>query len=202
MLVVFEGIDGTGKDMQIRKLAAFLRQKKVAYSLHAYPTKKASEAFAHLEGEENVEPGKLAGIFAGDIMSEQGKLKEELAQGLLVICNRYLHSTLAYQGVGVGFERLRQELEGKDAVVPDLVVLLDLGSKSASARKGRQKKADRFESDVAFLEQVRQNYLKEARGCFLAYKYAVIDASQAPEGIFSEIITQVEPLAMREMGAK
>ncbi|VVB99755.1 Thymidylate kinase [uncultured archaeon] len=199
MLIVFEGIDGSGKNTQIRKLLAFLRQHRVAYKLHKYPTKKAVDAFAHLSGEKNVPAERLAAVFAEDIVSEQAQLEKERAGGFVVICDRYLHSTLAYQAVGIGYEKLKGMLEKKNAAVPDLVMLFDLPAGKGAERKKVQKTPDRHEKDVQFLEKVRQNYLRMGRETFLSYKYAVVDASQGKEEIFSEVITQIEPLIIRKL---
>jgi dTMP kinase len=199
MLIVFEGIDGSGKNTQIRKLLSFFRQHRVAYKLHKYPTKKAKEAFAHLHGKANVPAERLARLFAGDILAERKKIKTEIAGGFAVICDRYLQSTLAYQGMKAGYGKLKARLEGSGALTPDLVILLDIRPSASFERKSRQKKPDRFESDLGFLSSVRANYLRMADEGFLSYKYSVIDASKKHEEVFTEVITQVEPLVIKEM---
>lgn len=200
MLIVFEGIDGTGKGSQIRMLRAFLRQHNVWHCLHKYPTKKAKEAFAHLEGKKSVPPLELARIFADDIVSEQKKIGEEIASGAVVICDRYLHSTLAYQAVGAGFETLLAKLPVGKVRTPDLVILLDIDANTSAQRKGAQKTPDRHESDIEFLSKVRANYIKMERQNFLAYKYAVINASEKPEEIFTHVLSQAEPLLVKKIG--
>ncbi len=200
MLIVFEGIDGSGKNTQIRKLLSFLRQHKVAYHLHKYPTKKALLARAHLAGKKDVAPLELAKIFADDIAAEQEKISSEVADGLVVICDRYIHSTLAYQGVAAGYAGLKARLAKYSLAVPDLVVLLDIGAPEAAERKKRQKEPDRHERDVSFLAAVRENYLKMGREGFLAYKCAVIDAARPKDEVFTDVITQVEPLIVKKIG--
>jgi len=199
MLIVFEGIDGSGKNTQIRKLLSFFRQNKVKCKLHKYPTRRAKEAFMHLKGKKNVEPGRLADVFADDITGERRKIEREIANGFVVVCDRYLHSTLAYQGVGLGFMHLKKKLSGIDALVPDLAILLDVPARASSERKRQQKTPDRFEKDVKFLEKVRANYLREAREGFLAYKYVVVDASRAKDEVFSDVVLHVEPLVVKRM---
>jgi len=199
MLIVFEGIDGSGKNTQIRKLLSYLRQHEVKYRLHKYPTKRAKDVFAHLEGKKNVPAGKLVEIFADDIVFEQERLQGEIDDGFVVICDRYLQSTLAYQGVKLGYAVLRKKLEARGAIVSDLVLILDIPSKEGAQRKKRQKTPDRHEKDAAFLEKVRQNYLRMGRDGFLSYKYVVVDATRGKDEIFSEIITQVEPLIIRKL---
>ena len=199
MLIVIEGIDGSGKNTQIRKLLAFLRRHRVKVKLHKYPTKKAKEVFAHLAGKKNVPAAKLAEVFADDIVAEQVKIRREISSGFVVICDRYLHSTLAYQGVKAGFGKLAHSLEGHGAQTPDLVILLDIPPKAGAGRKRRQKKPDRHERDVAFLSKVRKNYLRMAHDGFLSYKYSVVDASRAPDEVFSEVVTQVEPLIIKRI---
>ena len=199
MLIVFEGIDGSGKGAQVRMLLSFLRQHKVKCKLHKYPTKRAKAAFAHLAGKKSVPPLELAGVFAGDIMAEQGKLRREINEGFLVICDRYLQSTLAYQGVKAGYGKLKARIGTMGALVPDVVILLDISPGAGAARKRRQKKPDRHEKDTAFLSAVRKNYLRMGRECFFSYKYAVLDASGEREKIFSDVVSQVEPIAIRKL---
>jgi dTMP kinase len=200
MLIVFEGIDGSGKGGQIRRLLAFFAQNKIKFKLHKYPTRKAKEAFAHLRGERDVAPERLAAVFADDIVAERKKIEREISEGFVVVCDRYLHSTLAYQGVEMGFAPLRRKLSGIDALVPDIVILLDVPARLSGERKRKQKIPDRFEKDVAFLEHVRANYLRGAREGFLAYKYAVVDASRAKDEVFSDVVLHVEPLVVKRMG--
>ena len=200
MLIVFEGIDGAGKGEQIRLLCEFLRQHKVKYKLHKYPTKKAKDAFLHLEGKKTVPPLELARVFSDDIVSEQEKIGKEIAAGYTVICDRYLHSTLAYQAVGAGFEKLLAALPAGKVRTPDLVILLDIDPNTSAQRKGAQKTPDRHESDIEFLSKVRAGYIRMEHMNFLSYKYAVIDAAGKREEIFTHVLAHVEPLLIKKIG--
>ncbi|MCX6773107.1 MAG: dTMP kinase [Candidatus Micrarchaeota archaeon] len=199
MLIAFEGIDGSGKNTQVRKLLSFLRQNGVKYKLHKYPTRKAKDAFAHLKGKKDVDAAKLAEVFADDIIAEQDILRKELRAGNVVICDRYLHSTLAYQGVKVGYAAVKKMIAAKHALSLDLVLLLDIGAREGAKRKAGQKVPDRFEKDVAFLDAVRRNYRKEAKENFLSYKFEVIDAALPADEVFSEVIMSIEPLLTKKM---
>ena len=199
MLIVFEGFDGSGKDTQIRKLLVFFRQSSIRYKLHKYPTKKAKEVFAHLKGRKEVHAGALAAAFADDIMRQQGMLRRELASGYVVICDRYLHSTLAYQGARIGYAKARALVGKRRALSPDLVLLLDIGAKEGARRKAGHKKPDRFEKDVGYLGAVRKNYLREAKEGFLSYRFVTVDAAKPEDEVFSEVIMNVEPLLTKKM---
>lgn len=200
MLIVFEGIDGTGKGSQIRMLRLFLRQHGVRHVLHKYPTKKAKAAFAHLEGKKTVPPLELARVFSDDIVSEQKKIEEETGKGMVVICDRYLHSTLAYQSVGAGYDALKAALPIKKVRTPDLVILLDIDPHTSAQRKQKQKTPDRHEADIEFLSKVRANYIKMEHQNVLAYKYAVIDASGGLEEMFTHVLSHIEPLIVKKIG--
>jgi len=199
MLIVFEGIDGSGKDTQISMLLSFFHQHSVRYKLHKYPTRKAVDALAHLSGDKTVPPERLAKIFAHDIESERKRIEEEIAAGFVVVCDRYLHSTLAYQGVGAGYAKLKLELEGYGLNTPELVLLMDIGAFAAAKRKESQKEPDRHEKDVGFLAKVRENYLQMEREGFLSYKYAIVDASKPKDEVFTHVLAQVEPLIVKKM---
>ena len=113
MLIVFEGIDGSGKNTQVRKLLSVFRQSRLKYRLHKFPTRRAKAAFRHLQGKEDFGAEKLAEVFADDIASEQKKMRSELSAGSIVVCDRYLHSTLAYQGAKLGYGRVKAMLAGR-----------------------------------------------------------------------------------------
>jgi dTMP kinase len=161
---------------------------------------RAKEAFAHLSGKKDIPAARLASIFARDIMSEQGKLEKEAGSGLVAICDRYLQSTLAYQGAGGGYASLQKKLLSLKAIVPDIVLLLDIDPRLSAARKKRQKLPDRHERSISFLSAVRKNYLRMARQNFLSFKYVVLDASQPKEAVAAQVAAHVEPLLTKKMG--
>ncbi|MCX8194516.1 MAG: dTMP kinase [Candidatus Micrarchaeota archaeon] len=198
MLIVFEGIDGSGKNTQVKKLVSFLRRSKIRHRLYKFPSRKAREVFAHLSGKRTVSDEELARAFAKDILRESRKISKEVEGGLVVICDRYLQSTLAYQGVGLGYLRLKKELEGYGAPVPDVVFILDIDPMLGAKRKSLQKKPDRFESDIGFLKKVRENYLRMARENFLACRYVVLKGEKQPQEIFAEVLLQVEPILTKK----
>ncbi|MCX8174632.1 MAG: dTMP kinase [Candidatus Micrarchaeota archaeon] len=202
MLLVFEGIDGAGKATQVRLLCALLRQRGVRYSIYKYPTKRAKEALAHLAEKRQIAADRLAAIFAQDIMAQQEEIRKQLSCGRAVICDRYLHSTLAYQAVGEGYLKLKRKLSSFGAIKPDLVLLLDIHPKRSLLRKRRQKKPDRHEKDGAFLLRVRKNYLRMAKEGFLSCAFAVIDASGEKDAVAASVAAHVEPLITAKMGMK
>ncbi|MEM4554334.1 MAG: dTMP kinase [Candidatus Anstonellaceae archaeon] len=197
MLLAFEGIDGSGKGEQIRLLASYLRQKKIRYRIHKYPTKKAKQAFLHLRRKADIPSDQLADIFIHDIMGGQGKIKKELKAGFVVICDRYLHSTLAYQGVGMGYLRLKEKILGLSAQTPDLVFILDIDPAVGRSRKVVQKALDRHENDVKFLSLVRKNYMRMVQDGFLSYCFAVLDASKPKDEVFASVLAHLEPIITR-----
>lgn len=202
MLIVFEGIDGAGKGGQIRRFLSFLRQKGLGYKLHKYPTRKAKSAKSHLSGKKTIAPMELASAFAEDIMAEQEKIAQEMSEGKVAVCDRYLHSTLAYQGVEGDYAKLKRMLNSHGAIQPDLVVLLDLDENTSYMRKSAQKEPDRFESDIAYLGKVRKNYHRILKEEFLGYKFEMIDASGSKGAVFSRIVSAAEPMLAKRMESK
>lgn len=186
MLVVFEGIDGSGKGTQIELLSSFLESRNTTPAIHKYPTENAKEAHAHLCGEKHATPEELFSSFAKDIKSEQALLHDELSKGKFVILDRYVFSTVAYQGAALGYERCRNAIRQIGYLHPDVTLLLDISPEDSSARKSAQKTLDKFEEDREFLEGVRSRYLKMADEDFLCPRWRTIDASAKKEEVFSK----------------
>jgi len=189
MLILIEGIDGSGKGTQVGKLAAHLTQLKIPFSVHPYPTAKFPELRAHLNNEKTIEPTELFLTFANDIKQEQKEVSQELKAGKLVIFDRYITSTLAYQGETIPLYEGKKILSQFAFRKPGLVLLLDLPAKLALSRKHKQKAPDRHEKDAEFLERVRQRFLQLSREGYHAKEWRVIDASRNQEQVFKQILS-------------
>jgi dTMP kinase len=197
-MIVLEGIDGAGKGGQIKLLEEFFKKNKIKYKIHKYPTKKAKIANAYLKGKE-IGQEEILNSFLEDILSEQKKIAEELKKGFVVLCDRYIHSTLAYQGVKLGYQKLKKKFLSLNLIYPDIVILLDISPEESQKRKKAQKKLDLHENNLEFLKKVRENYIKMGKECFLCYKFEKIDASKEQEKVFAKILLEIEPLISKKM---
>lgn len=182
--VVFEGIDGVGKTTQARLLASSLAQR-------GYPVLSTREPGGTDLGEgirgllldRTLAPVPWAEVFlyaASRAHHVATKIRPALEKGYVVVCDRFLDSTLAYQGFGRGLdleELERINLLAAGDLVPDLTVLLDMPVEEALGRlSGRLDRLER--EDVEFFCRVRQGYLWLAEKH--PWRYMVLDARQDP----------------------
>jgi dTMP kinase len=184
--ITFEGIDGSGKSTQLRMLANELRVR----GFNVMPTmepggtplgRRLREAF--LETEENVAPLAELLLFAADRAQHVNFLvKPALAEGKIVISDRYADATFAYQGAGRGFSEsiVNQVIElATGGLKPDLTLFFDLPIEKALLRTnsrtdaGEQK--NRMDKETAeFYARVREAYLKIAAN--EPERFRVVDA--------------------------
>lgn len=187
MLVVFEGIDGCGKETQIKLL-----REKLGCAVFKYPTKKYQILNDYLEKKAHVDPKSLFLLFLADIAQEQEDMKRALAENKLVVLDRYVFSTIAYEVGSISYEAGKKIVEGVGYLKPDLVLLLDISSAVSQERKRKQKQLDRYEENAAYLEKVRSNFLRLFEERFLCMNWKKIDASKSVEEVYREIIKAVE----------
>ena len=172
--ITFEGIDGSGKSTQLRMLANELRVR----GFNVLPTsepggtplgRRLREAF--LETEENVAPLAELLLFAADRAQHVNFLvKPALAEGKIVISDRYTDATFAYQGAGRGFSEsiVNQVIElATDGLKPELTLFFDLPIEKALLRTNNRTDAgeqkNRMDKETAeFYVRVREAYLKIA----------------------------------------
>ncbi len=172
--ITFEGIDGSGKSTQLRMLANELRVR----GFNVLPTiepggtplgRRLREAF--LETEENIAPLAELLLFAADRAQHVNFLvKPALAEGKIVISDRYADATFAYQGAGRGFSEpiVNQVIElATDGLKPDLTLFFDLPIEKAVLRTNNRTDAgerkNRMDKETAeFYVRVREAYLKIA----------------------------------------
>jgi dTMP kinase len=116
-----------------------------------------------------------------------------LAAGSIVITDRFIDSSLAYQGSGRALDEseiLRLSRWATDGLRPDITVLLDL---PAADGLRRVQTPDRLESEpVEFHERVRERYLELARRG--GHRYLVVDATRSPDAVAEEIRSRLSPL--------
>jgi dTMP kinase len=184
MLIVIEGIDGCGKGTQIK----LLKEKYPDAVVFKYPTRKFQLLNDYLEKKLELSPKSLFLLFLSDIANEQKKVKDALEQGKLVILDRYVFSTIAYEVNEFLFPQAKKIVEGIGFLKPDRVVLLDITPEVSQERKSRQKKLDRYEENMEYLKKVRENFLRLGEERFLCPDWKIVDASKSVESVQKEML--------------
>lgn len=183
VLVTCEGIDGSGKSTVARGLAAALQA-----SLHAEPTQTWLGQAVRRGFQEEVNAWSEALLFMADHATHVEQVKKELAEGKLVISDRWSDSTFAYQGAALGDMAVLQGMEKPFDLTPDLTLLFDLDVAEALRRVNARGATEKFERQE-FLEKVRANYLALAKA--EPSRFVVVDAARPPEVVLADAIETV-----------
>lgn len=190
--IVFEGMDGTGKTTQINLLEAKLREHGycVARTLEPGGT-PAGQTIRNLVFHNELDPVTEVFLFAGDRAEHVRKvIAPALNEGKIVISDRFLLSSVAYQGYGKGLgAEFVQEINkhAVDGVKPDLTIILDMQVDKALKRV---QNANRFET-FELQEKVRAGFLAEANKS--KTNIIIINGDDAPESIAENIWAEVKP---------
>jgi dTMP kinase len=202
MFITFEGIDGVGKSTQADLLQDWLTQqgRDVVRTMEPGGTDLGIEIrhlLLHRKGE--VSPRSEALLYAADRAHHVAtKIRPALAAGKVVISDRYLDSSVAYQGAAreLDVHEVRKiSLWAVDNLLPDLTVLLDLPAAAAMDRRAKTgEEPDRLEREQSeFFELARAQYLRLAQA--EPQRFLVVDAQHAPAAIQQEIRKRVQALA-------
>jgi dTMP kinase len=197
-LIAFEGVEGSGKSTQLellrRALEGRVREVVVTREPGGTPAGERIRAVL-LDPAVELHPRAEALLFAAARAElVEAVIRPALERGAHVLCDRYLDSSLAYQGGARGLGRgpvTEVNRFATGGLVPDLVVLLDLDP--ASGLRRRAGELDRIEAqDLAFHRRVRQAF------CDLAAadpgRFAVIDAAAPVQEVAARVQAAVLPL--------
>lgn len=198
-LITFEGMEGSGKSTQVGLLGSKLKEEDYEIVVTREPGgTRIGELIRNItHGRENVD---LTAISEAYLMaSSRAQIVRELIRpalidGKIVIVDRFLDSSLAYQGYGrdLGVETIEQLNNlAIDAVFPDLTILLDLPPQAGFARRNGTEKIDRLDlQQKDFYERVYLGYKKLAE----KYKerYFVVDSSKSIEEVANIIWNEVK----------
>ena len=202
MFITFEGIDGVGKSTQLDLLQQWLegRGREVVRTLEPGGTELGKEIrhlLLHRKGD--VAPRAEALLYAADRAHHVAtKIRPALAEGKVVLGDRYFDSSVAYQGAAreLDVDEVRNiSLWAVDNLIPDLTVLLDLDAEAAIARRNNTgTEPDRLEREkVDFFERARNQYLELAKES----RFLVVDATLSIDEIQQQIRSRVMTMESR-----
>ena len=204
LFITFEGVEGSGKTTQIRRLQRYLARKGLPCKVTREPGgspigEKIRKVLLNPDHDEMTPWSELLLYEAARAQHIDQVVKPLLKKGTTVLCDRFSDATIAYQGYGRHLDlrwiRRLNHLASQD-VKPDLTLLLDCPSKVGLKRaleRSRTSKGDRFEREKAqFHQRVRKGYLtiaiKEPQ------RVKVIDTRKGPDRVFEKIRDIVDNL--------
>ncbi len=200
LFVALEGGEGTGKSTQARLLGAHLTHRGhevlVTHEPGGTPPGLAIRSILLDPATGHLAPRAEALLYAADRAHHVAcVVRPALARGVTVVTDRYIDSSLAYQGAGRTLARSEVEQLSRwatEGLLPDLTVLLDLDPAVGLVRAGHP---DRLEAEpLDFHQRVRAEFLDLAAAA--PARYAVIDADQDPEQVAAAVRTAVDAVVV------
>lgn len=163
--IVFEGLDGAGTTTQAELLIEYLKKQGCKVFVTSEPTNNIIGGLirGQLKRHWKTSPGCLQLLFAADRANHiEAEINPALRKGRVVICDRYVLSSLAYGSLGVDLGWLKAI--NSRFPKPDLTLFLDTEPKECIKRLKRERCSLELFEEERKLRQVRNNYLKVIRG--------------------------------------
>ena len=163
-LIAFEGLDQSGKQTQAERLLAAFRSAGHGAEFLTFPeytTAIGGEIGRALQGDRDYQPDTLQLLYIANRFEFRPRIASWLESGTMVICDRYLASSIAYgeaQGVDAGWLSEIQRFLPQ----PSLTIFLDMSPAVSLTRKKADR--DKFERDMPLLGRVRESYQRQAKG--------------------------------------
>ena len=183
MLIAIEGLDQSGKATQAELLRDQLREGGTRARLVSFPdygTSIGEEIARALQGEREYGPEVMQLLYIANRYERKADLERWLDGGLVVVCDRYAASSVAYgeaQGLDVDWLTQTQRF----LPVSDLTILLDIAPELAVERKAKGR--DRYERDLSLLGRVRDSYVRQAEQA----GWVLVDGNRGKADVAAEI---------------
>ena len=188
LLIAFEGLDQSGKQTQAEGLRDHFvlrgRQCRLL-SFPDYSTAIGTEIAHALHGGTEYAPDTLQLLYIANRYEHRAAIESAIAAGMVIICDRYLASSIAYgeaQGLDAGWLAEAQRFLPK----PDLTIVLDIAPETAVARKAAGR--DRYERDLALLSRVRESYTRQSADAGWVH----VNGERSKAEVSADVITAVE----------
>jgi dTMP kinase len=186
-LVAFEGLDQSGKQTQAERLRDRLEASGRSVRMLSFPVYETSigaEIHQALHGDRGYGPDVMQLLYVTNRYELKARIEHDLADGAILICDRYVASSLAY-GEAQGLDPAW--LHGLQVHLPQpaLTLLLDIAPEVSAQRKAAGR--DRYERDLALLTRVRESYLRQSA----ALGWVRLDADRDRDGVAADVWTAV-----------
>jgi dTMP kinase len=212
LFITFEGPDGAGKTTQLQRLASFLENKDIAILRTREPggtniSDQIRHIILHPEHQEMVEEAEILLYAASRAQHVTEKIKPALEEGKIVLCDRFVDASVAYQGYGLGYGEdkiLQINNFATGGLTPDRTYLIDLPPEKGRARMD-SRKSNEFEQELDRIEQKEIQYHRQVRHGFhqLAQgnqRILLIDGQQSIEQIHDIINKDITHLLETKLG--
>ena len=197
MFITFEGIEGSGKSSLIAQLKKYFKSSNLEAFFSKEPggTDLGKEIRKILLNPKySFDPtSELLLLLADRAEHVQKIIRPNLQKNKLIFCDRYLDSTLAYQGSGRNLDKkiIKEMFKALDFPIPDLTILLDVPVQIGLSRARKRNKLDRFEKeDLNFHENVRRSYLDLAKND--SARIVLFDSSISEEELFKKAVNLIK----------
>jgi len=205
LFITFEGAEGSGKSTQAQMACRYLKeQNKPVVHIREPGGVTISEDIRNIlldvKNKRMANETEVLLYMAARAQLVAERIQPELQKGMVVMCDRYLDSTLAYQGHGNGVDMEIIQAIGRFAtcgIVPDLTLLFDIDAREGLKRISRQH--DRIESRALdYHQRVRQGYLEMAKA--EPQRFRVISASGEKHAIQKQVRQHIDRLLEDQHG--
>lgn len=199
LFITLEGPDGSGKSTASRMLVSYLRQKRHRVTLTREPGgTDISEKIRHIildTKNSEMQDTTEALLYAASRAQHVGeKIIPAMEADRIVVCDRFVLSSLVYQGIGrgLGVDTIKKLNDfATTGLEPDMILFFDIDPKKALTRKTKRSKADRLEEEtIEFHRSVYEGYksLLDMYGD----RVCMIDASYSKKVVFEQVKNAVD----------
>ena len=191
LLIAFEGLDQSGKQTQAERLRDRLVDAAGRHvrllSFPAYETPIGAEIRRALDGGRDWAADVMQLLYIANRYEARPLIERELAQGTILVCDRYMASSVAY-GESQGLDSSWLRDVQRHLPQPDLTFLLDIAPDVSARRKAADR--DKYERDLALLARVRESYLRQAE----AGAWVRLDADRDRVAVAADVFEAVRRL--------
>ena len=202
MFISIEGIEGCGKSTLVNGLSEHLQNKKIGHVITKEPGSTSIGKILRkilLDKKQQISPLTELLLMFSDRLDHLDKvIKPSLKEGKIVITDRYIDSTYAYQGAGRGISKdiIDNLVTQTEILLPDKTILLDLDPVIGLKRASSRNELDRFESEnLEFHKRLRKSFLKAAETH--PERFLIINAEDEPKEILQSVINKLSTYDQR-----
>lgn len=194
MFIVFEGLDGSGKSTQIKRLAQRLRDLGRRAYVTAEPTTSVTGGLIRdaLTGNFQRDACELTGLFLADRITHNVNpiwgIRKFLNEGMDIICDRYYYSSFAYQGAETNLNWVMDcNLKCPEIIKPDLCIFLDVDPARCQNRMEERAVLEIYEDSEEKLNKNREQFFTVFEQLKDSETIKIVDATRSVEDVFEDV---------------